>query len=423
MRTRRLLLSFLASVFVPLTAFADDEKPEPKPKVFEKLFPRPTGTNGFEDLVRAGEGVRRVEETLADSGETFSLARRRQFLAHPTCREAATLLRVGLGKSLEFPRQDPLADDIYLSFAPLRALSRLLAAEIYVACADGRTDVAARTAGEGLALAYPLKGVSVVSGLTARAIEAIVLVPLVRARDGWSVRDCQYLIRLAEQRLALPDPAPDALNAERATTLRAIDRWREKPDEWCDSIEKQYAPYEEGEPEPSQLQRARSIAGSLRSDATLRERILREMADAVRYHFDRANDLLHDPTGRMVLAPPPGANPGEHSMMPFLRETFLLEAPGTVVRGIEARVGLQLLAVHAAIRAFRWETNRLPKSLEELRLAANLITDPFTKAPLLYKPEEEGTDYEVASAGALFPGEKGKPDARERITLPWTRPK
>lgn len=422
MITRRLLLSAVAPVFVPFAAFADDEKPEPKPRVFEKMFPRPTGTNGFEEIIRAAEladGIADEYHGRVNGG--VPLAQKRAYLAHPVCREAASLLRRGLAKPITIPGQDPFSEDIFQPHALLRTLARLLSDEIYVAMADGRTDVAVRTAAEGLILAHPLKSVSVISGLVARAMEAIVLAPLVRQRDAWTVRDCQYLIRLAQQRLALPDPAPIALGAERATTLRMIERWRNDPDQWCDAIEKQYAPYEEGEPEPPELHQARDIAQSLRADATLRERIFREMTDAVRYHFDRANDLLKDPTGRMVLAP--GANPGEHAMMPFLRETFLLEALGTVQRSIESRVNLQLLAVHAAIRRHRWEAERLPKSLEELPLAANIVTDPFTRKPLLYEPDESGTGYELASAGALYPGENGKPDARERITLPWTQPK
>ena len=97
---------------------------------------------------------------------------------------------------------------------------------------------------------------------------------------------------------------------------------------------------------------------------------------------------------------------------------FFLDARGTVVRSIEARVSLQLLAVHAGIRAFLWESEKLPKSLSELRLAINLITDPFTAKPLLYEPSQTGTTYRLASAGALVPGEDGKPDIRNPITLP-----
>ncbi len=426
MITRRsLLAAFAAPVLSPIAdAVAVDDVPEKSPPEFDKLFPKPTGTNGFEEIIRAGELVEGIENEYhgrVDGG--VPLAKKREYLAHPVCREAASLLRRGLSKPIMIPEQDPLRTGKILPLGLLEVLARMLSDEIYVSLADGQTDVAVRTVAEGLILAHPLKSVSVNSGLVARIVEAIVLAPLVRARDGWSVRDCQYLIRLAEQRLALPDLAPSALSAERATTLRMIEWWREKPDEWCDLIETQYAPYEEGEPESPKLHRARDIARSLRTDATLRERIFREMTAAVQYHFDQANVLLGDPTGWMTLAPPPGANAGEHYMIPFLREVFLLEARGTVQRSVEGRVSLQLLAVHAAIRRHRWETERLPKSLKELPLAANLVTDPFTKKPLLYEPETTGTGYELASAGALYHGSDGRPDERERITLPRTRPK
>jgi len=58
---------------------------------------------------------------------------------------------------------------------------------------------------------------------------------------------------------------------------------------------------------------------------------------------------------------------------------------------------IHLLGVHAAIHRFRWENNRLPASLAELKLTS-LTTDPFTGAPLLYKVT--GIAYELSSAGS-----------------------
>jgi hypothetical protein len=64
--------------------------------------------------------------------------------------------------------------------------------------------------------------------------------------------------------------------------------------------------------------------------------------------------------------------------------------------GDEERARLQLLAVHAALRRFRWQYDRVPDHLEELRLG-DLIQDPFTGKPLCY--QRKGDDYELYSAG------------------------
>ncbi|MBC7804810.1 MAG: hypothetical protein H7145_01545, partial [Akkermansiaceae bacterium] len=99
------------------------------------------------------------------------------------------------------------------------------------------------------------------------------------------------------------------------------------------------------------------------------------------------------------------------------REGYALDA-SAAQHAVESRVRFQLLGVHAAIRRFRWANNRLPKTLDEMELAPQLVTDPFTTKPLLYKPGNTGSDYELASAGGLMPGEDGEPDARRRFTLP-----
>jgi len=55
---------------------------------------------------------------------------------------------------------------------------------------------------------------------------------------------------------------------------------------------------------------------------------------------------------------------------------------------------IQLLGVHAAIRRYLWECDRLPGSLEDLRLGA-LVTDLFTGKPLLYRAVGERA-YELS---------------------------
>ncbi len=423
MITRRLLLAAVAPVLLPGITLAEDEPPEEEPPVFDRLFPHPTGANGFEDIIRAAERLKEIQNDYYPPSREFTLTKKREYLAHPICREASSLLRLGLSKTITIPNLDPFRDDQFLPFAPMRTLSRLFAVEIYVCFADGRTDVAVRTLAEGLTLAKPLKSMSVLAGLVARAMDAIVLAPVVRQRESWSVRDAKYLFRLAEQCLAVPDPAIATLAVEHANALRRLERWRTNPETLYADLEAAYPVSEDDEPESPIQRQAFDYARRVQGDTALRERILREMGEAIAYYFDQASVLMNDPTGPMVLTPPPGADRGKHPILPFLRNAFLLNARSTVPRSIEGRVNLQLLAVHATIRGFRWENDRLPKSLEELELPQTLVIDPFTKKPLLYEPAKAGTNYDLASAGALYPGEGGQPAARERVTLPWTPPK
>lgn len=351
----------------------------------------------------------------------FTLPKKREYVALPACQDALRLLRAGVAKPLRFPRPDLDTED-NPAYPCLRDLARLVSAAIYVACADGRTESAVRLASDTVTFAYPLKESSVLSGLVGVAVEATVLSPLVKLRDCWSAADCQRLIRMMEQSLAKPDRTQLALSAERENSLRIVAAWRDNWGKVCDTLEQRHEPFEDS-PEPPQYQKSREYAAVLRTDPATRERVSREMADVIAEQYDHAMRLLGDPTGRMMPFPNVTTGTTRHPMIPLLSETFLPDARKAVQRSVMGRVNLQLVAVHAAIRAFRWETDRLPKSLDELALGANLRTDPFTKKPLLYEPEKTGTDYDLASAGALFPGEKGKLDARERITFPWTRPK
>ena len=303
MITRRSLFATIAPMFLPIGALTDEDVPKQMPSVFDQIFSKPTGANGFEEIIRAGELAREIESEYHRRVDgSVSLAKKREFLAHPVIREASSLLRRGLAKPITIPEQDPFAEDQFTSFALIRVVARMLADEIYVCLADGRTDLAVKIVAEGLTLSYPLKSVSIIAGLVARAVESIVIAPLVRQIDSWSVRDCHYLIQLTEHWLALPDPAIVALAVERSNTFRTISRWREKPDVWCAAIENQYSSVE-GESETPKFQRAQSIAHSLRTDVNLRTRICQEMEDALQYHFERANVLLRNPTGRMVLIP------------------------------------------------------------------------------------------------------------------------
>ena len=81
---------------------------------------------------------------------------------------------------------------------------------------------------------------------------------------------------------------------------------------------------------------------------------------------------------------------------------------------------MHLLAIHAAIRKYRWENDRLPKALEELKPERDngLIADPFTGELLVYKPN--GDQYELFSVGIPQRDEQGKiiPGSGTPIYLP-----
>ncbi|MBC8137260.1 MAG: hypothetical protein H8F28_15380 [Fibrella sp.] len=428
MLSRRLLLSSLVpafGLFSATTAHAQSDDTEPKPPLFEQLFPKPTGANGFEEIIRAGQRLSESKAAYPPAAE-FTLDKRRAYLADPACREALVLFRQGIAKPLHLPAVNPLdtsvAQSQYFvllmqSFALMRSLARLLAVDIYVALADGKNDAAIRTVADGLKLSYSFKGMSIIAGLVGNALDAILLTTLTQLRESWNAKDCSRLTRLAGQWLAAPNPIIAALSVERELSLRFLREMREDPQGVSEQLESHYAVDEE-ETETAQSREAETAATTLRTDAAVRERVFGEMSGVINEHYDKAFALVKNPTGRMSIDPTVETDANRHPITLMLRSVVLLSAPNIVQRSIEDRLQLQLLAVHAAIRGHRWHYARLPKTLDELKLPANIVADPFTAKPLLYEPESKGSGYTLASAGALVPGTDGKPDARDRVMLP-----
>ncbi len=423
MLTRR---SLLTSLVPALGAFAatvqarpddaeDDAEPKPQP-LFERLFPVPTGTNGFEEIIRAGQRLGEARAEYPRAAE-FTLDKKRAYLADPACREALAMFRQGITKPIRIPADDPVGGNLIQSFGLMRSLARLLAVDIFVAFADGRSDAAIRTVADGLKLSYALKGVSITAGLVGGATDAILLTTLAQLRESWNAKDCARLTRLANQWLDAPDPLSAALSAERGLSLRFVREWRKDVETMSGQLESHYE-LEKSEPETDRSREAEAAAKTLRTDGAVRERVFGELVGVINEHYDRTFALTKNPTGSLTLAPNPATDANRHPITLLLRETVVLSAPAVVQQVVEDRLQLRLIAVHAGIRAYRWQYDRLPKTLADMKLPANLVTDPFTGKPLLYEPADTGTGYVLASAGALMPGVDGNPDTRQPVTLP-----
>ncbi|MBC7807310.1 MAG: hypothetical protein H7145_14315, partial [Akkermansiaceae bacterium] len=342
MLTRRLLLTSLVPALGAFAATvqarpddAEDAAEPESPPLFNRLFPEPTGANGFEEMIRAGQrlGEARAEYPRAPD---FTLDKKRAYLADPACREALVIFRRGIAKPLRIPEDDPVNGSLMESFAMVRSLARLLAADMYVAFADGKNDAAIRTAADGLKLSYSLKGVSVIAGLVGSAMDAILLTTLARARENWNVKDCARLTRLSTQWLAAPDPIIAALSAERELSFRFLRGWRDRPEGIYDQLESHFA-VDEDEPETARSREAETVAATLRTDAAVRERVFGELSGVINEHYEKAFALVKNPTGRMSIEPNAETDANRHPITLMLRSVVLLSAPNIVQRSVEDR--------------------------------------------------------------------------------------
>ena len=329
------------------------------------------------------------------------------------------LVRQAVVKPITFPVVESFDTLLYEPFSAYHRLSQLLAVEIAVAFADGRNDVAVQTVADGLTVAHSVKSSTWLGELVGVAVDDRILTAAVKERERWTESNCDELLRLAGQRLVMPNPIFEALDLESKLFQKAITGWREKPENIIHMLKEREGMEEPGEEEDEESKPSRKIrdfAKALRNSAALRERVLTECLRANEECHQQIRLLIDEPTRRMVLVPS-ASSAGWHPITHYLREGYALDA-SAAQHAVESRVRFQLLGVHAAIRRFRWANDCLPKTLDELELASHLVIDPFNTKPLLYEPGKTGSDYELASAGGLMPGEDGEPDAHQRFTLP-----
>jgi hypothetical protein len=121
--------------------------------------------------------------------------------------------------------------------------------------------------------------------------------------------------------------------------------------------------------------------------------------------------------------PPSQSDPAER-LAARLMSVFLPAVSSITAKFTQIRIQVQLLGVHAAIRRFRWEHDRLPDTLADLRLGA-LGVDPYTGRALVY--DRIGGDtaaavYALSSAGPIKRDEENKPMPGQRVPILLPQP-
>jgi hypothetical protein len=377
------------------------ENSEETVSVFQQLFPKPTGRNGYEEIIQAGEFLKQNAAFMAWEnaiGPTMTLTQRRKVLADAGVRRALALVRVGLNKELVSPRTDIRPETLFPDFAVLRRVGRLLTCEMYVHLADGRTSVAVGIYEEMLRLSDGVRRDTMLGGLVGAAIDRMGAEMLARHIAQLSVRDCDRLVVLLSNRLAAPNPALAALQVEQHTIAHILESLR-TPAAGTDIFDALGYTAEDEDTETRDLRTALA-------DPTIRTQAINEALPLMRAHHTRLAKRLADPT----LPPYPTTPP--RTLAERFIAMFTVSENGMVRAFTKQRGEYQLLAAHALIRKFRWEHDRLPENIAEIN-GRGLTTDICTGAPLLYKKTGE-TTYELSSVGL--------PNGDSAAPVPFTLP-
>ncbi len=390
-----LLSTSLLLVAAAGTASAQDAPDPPKPPIFGQLFGQPTGQNGYENWVQAGDLIINNDRIAQAVEGDATLIMKRRLLGEPNVQAALHLLHVGLNKPVQPPRAMIDAATTFPEFSVFRKLARLLSIEMYVQFADGRIDMALDTLDDGLRFGYRMQNSILISGLVGIAIDAMILKSFSAHLDQLSEYQCLRVRRMVEEMAAWPSPLTFLLRIEQQMTARTLDQLGADPKATQDIIE---ILGDEDEWDKN----TRRLAAHLRSnppDVGVLVALTKARAAA---YYDAAIVNVQRPRSQRKTLPSVGGDTLDARLLDIL--TPFIDQVADKYDQMEAKV--RLLGVHAAVRAYRWEHNRLPPTLADLHIG-KLTLDPFTGNALRY--HNNGTTYDLFSSGSSPLDDDGKP--------------
>lgn len=361
----------------------------PAKSIFRQVIPNPTGRNGYEELVLAGERLQASKLYLQakDKWSDLSLEQKRLVLADKPVLDALRMVRQGLAKPVMSPRTELSFETMLPELTTFRDLARVLTMQQYLQLADGRTSEAIGTARTCLRLGQVVQTDTLISGLVGIAIGTIGIKGLGGHLDQLSARDCEQLYRVTLEALAVPDPQPRILAIEHAVTRRTLQE--------CVAKIKQNG-----------ASGIKSILGlddqsAAAADAYLRtlppdelDRLAEDMLTRLDGYHQQLQEELRKPLWQRRRMD--GEFAADGSIAAKFVEGFLPAIDRVGERYAQDQAYLRMLACHCAILRYRWEHDRLPGNLDELRLG-DLVLDPFTGAPLEYVAK--GRHYTLTSVG------------------------
>lgn len=349
---------------------------------FDRLFPQPTGRNGYEEFVLAGDLAHRsalLSEAVRSATSTLLLKRR--VLADPNARRALALLRQGLVKPIRSRHEGQPIDEetVFPELADFRQLAHLLAIEQYVLLADGKVGQAIASLRDGLRFGYAVQMDTILGGFSGIAVDAIVLVRFVDHLDQLSVGDCDRLLDVVTEWLGRPDPAIAIYATERDLALQRMVKYRMDGPKILDYL-RQGFPEQNEEEDGKALLYIQQLDDLLQSDPLTAAALIDQAKARVETHFNRLITNIRLPYWQCDEIEERRAG----TLTDFIANSCAGSYAQTRIKFTQEQAYVQMLGVHASIHKYQWEHGRLPASLRELR-SDLLARDPFTGQPFLYQ--------------------------------------
>ena len=414
--TRLILGSLLAATILTNIGTAWAQKapppskllPSSKPPLFATLFAQPTGMNGYEEWIQAGDLVRNNEMLNQAMDADTTLTYKRRILADTTVQKALRLLREGMEKPTIAPPEAP--DDNNAPFFPMasfRNLARLFYIQLYVQFAEGRVDAAIDTLSTGLRFGYRIQSSTSLSITIGSGIEVLVIRSFARHLKQLSDYQCSRVRHLVEECIEWPSAVAAVLNSEKQAALNTLEAKRNDP-VGLKEMFKRLGGFGD-EAEPAEQERMQKMLGYLDSQPADLGMVIDHAKEMIRDHYATALLNLKLP----IQERKPRRLLGDKSLSGSL--CLLVPSSYSVTDKYDFLDALlHLLGTHAALHSYRWEFNNLPANLAQLRLG-KLEVDPFSGASLSYQRKDK--TYVLSSRNHIVHDTDGLPTTKPAAPL------
>lgn len=373
--------------------------------LFERVVPKATGNNGYEEYVRAADAVSSASgrafatyegPSAAPQGaapETAELYRRLAGMAPlDVAREAAqrygtalALVERGNRKPVFHPLGTILPDTAIPEFSSFRTVGRLHALVARAQAADGRTDAAVGTLLEGLTFADNVGRFLLIGGLVGASTSGAIYRSFADLLPRLSRRDAASIQRGVSELLARPPALLAAVRGEAASSGAGL------------------AKYLRGQPKVAEVQPNYPKDGELRRIESMgreeREGLLRRALTDLAEREATMERVLKGPEAGWIKGFEGIDAETDARAAGLAEELVRLTAPqfGMAAASIlRSRTQMRLLALHARLIEYRWDYGRWPATVD--------VADPLGGGKYVYEPMPDGT-IRLASRGTPETGE------------------
>lgn len=380
-----------------------------------KLVPNPTGHNGYEDYLRAGDMIgpdlwRSYENWLAYkqggakpiatdpdedptvpaippgvTPEMTDLAVRK--LANDHLGAALDIIRQGNEKQTYDPRQEFSMETTFPEMSRFKMLAKVGANKAHVEFAEGKVNQAVADLLEDLKFSKSVFVSTKIATLVSAAMQSIVLAEFQDHLGQLSLFDAQLVDKTCKSLIDSPIPLGEIYKREIDLLIKDIDELIDKPDLVLS---------------PEEL---KGLGSAFRGLSTSDRRQLEDLvSQTVQNRVSAAADRMTGPESGWLIRdssddPTPSLNDRSVSNLAFVLSNELISKnqERQYARALaRARVQLRLLRLHAQVIEYRWQHNKWPTKMEEFAVD-NASYDPFGGEAFHYEFKEGG--YRLYSLG------------------------